>query len=277
MELLIFIGIIALSVMFPPMGIVLIFVFVGQVINLSRKKKRKESEKNERYREAVDKFNEGMHYYHITGATDQVTALGGDLELMPIAHYMFIRNDKLVFFPNISFGYFDGLNPLKVVGREIPVKAIQSFEKEGDFYTENQVSGGGGGGSSMLGAYLGEVSGGKDRHIIYSRRPVNLIQSKLIKHDSRSVTLRFRDESNLEHALKFNHGDYRLFQKLIPEKELELQYELDRQKILDEKVNREDKNVDVMDQIRKLGQLREEGLIDDTEFEDKKDELLGRL
>ena len=133
----------------------------------------------------------------------------------------------------------------------------------GEVYRETKVSGGG---SSMKGAAAGKVLAGDTGAIIGSRKG---IRSETITHDTRAVSLLYRDNSGENKELSFDDGAYHIFQRVIPEKNFDVVTAQKAQAVKQE--NR------IADKLKQLDELRKEGILTEKEFENKKKSLLDQL
>ena len=166
----------------------------------------------------------------------------------------YVFDNKLCFYAvnlNKYVEYFD-----------IDIDAIQFFRQEGEVYRETKISGGGGGGSSIAGAVVGGVIAGPAGAVIGSRRKTQEIKSELITHDER-ITLLITQENEY----KFRYKDYDVFMQLIPqkaEKNVAMEYMQSDKRSAAEK-------------IKEIAALRDAGIINEEEFQEKKTELLSRI
>lgn len=148
---------------------------------------------------------------------------------------------------------------------EIPIKDILSFNRIGDVNSYTKISGGGGGGSSIGKAVVGGVIAGGAGAIIASRKKNEEIKSEHIIEDLRTTILKIKD-NNLVYYLKFASNDYDTFLRLVPNKEVSL---------MDDK--KSEIKDDVYSKIRELSKLKNEGILTEEEFSNKKQELLNNI
>jgi hypothetical protein len=158
----------------------------------------------------------------------------------------------------------------------IPVEKVEYYRIIGEVFRENKISGGGGGGSSIKGAVVGGVIAGEAGAIVGSRKKVEPIQSEIITHDTRETTLNFFDENDKRCKLIFDHNSYQVLNDLIPEKEYDIVSSIKSANII-KRLQGEDGNKTVFDQIRELAKLKEEGILSDDEFIEKKRKLLEKI
>ena len=156
----------------------------------------------------------------------------------------------------------------------IPVSQIEYFSKQGEIFRENKISGGGGGGSSIGGAVAGGLIAGETGAIIGSRKKVNEIKSELITHDSRETFLNYF-VGNERHSLFFDHVAFQIFNDLIPEKEFSIVNAIKSSEIIKNQISTNSQK-NVTDQLRELAKLRDEGIITENEFSEKKKQLLDK-
>lgn len=136
---------------------------------------------------------------------------------------------------------------------------IVCFSRYGDFYTSLNISGGD---SSYGRAAMGYLLAGAAGAIIASR---NSISSRTEVHDNRE-TLIFINEGEGEKYLFFEPDFYDFLMHIIPSKEI------------NHKVNVEakTKNSSKLDELNKLAELKEKGIIDELEFSKLKNELINK-
>lgn len=149
-------------------------------------------------------------------------------------------------------------------GVEIPIKDIKSFLRQGDVYTETNISGGGGGGSSIKGAIIGEVIAGPVGAVVGSRKANDPIKTENKVVDKRLTILEYYCDNKLNYMF-FSSNSYNIFLDLIPFKEINF-------------VNREDTNDSkIYDKLRKLAKLKDDGILTEEEFISKKKCLLDNI
>lgn len=151
----------------------------------------------------------------------------------------------------------------------IPIDMIQYYAKEGDVQYTTQISGGGGGGSSVSGAIVGGLVAGSAGAVIGSRQQVNPIKTTTQKHDSRKTILKYHDGDTLAVMMFDGFDAYNFFQKNMPEKDL-LSVQL-------QSAQEKPQNDDIREKLKLAKSLFEEGLIDEAEYKEKRQELLKLL
>lgn len=161
------------------------------------------------------------------------------------------------------------LVPLDFEYVAIPIDKIQYYAKEGDVQYTTKISGGGGGGSSISGAIVGGLVAGGAGAVIGSRQQVNPIKTTTQTHDSRKTILKYHDGDALV-VMAFDGFDaYNFFQKNMPEKDLlSVQLQSSQEK---------PQNDDIREKLKLAKSLFEEGLIDEVEYKEKRQELLKLL
>lgn len=163
----------------------------------------------------------------------------------------------------------------------ITVDQIEYFAQRGEMFRENKISGGGGGGSSLAGAVIGGLVAGGVGAVIGSRKKVNEVKSELITHDTRETFINFFIDGK-KTSLFFDLSAFQVFNDLIPEKEYNIVSALKTSHIIRTQQAKANKTPDtssksVSEQIRELGQLRDDGLLSETEFAEKKKQLLDKI
>lgn len=166
----------------------------------------------------------------------------------------------------LTFTDIEALAPIEIEYIKIPIDKVQYFAKEGDVQYTTQISGGGGGGSSLLGAVVGGAIAGEAGAIIGSRKKTTPITTTTNTHDTRKTILRYYEGETLK-VLSYEGTDmYEFLLKNIPEKDL-LSVQLATQKM----------PKSVKDKLIELKSLHEEGLIDETEYNEKRVEILKQM
>ena len=162
--------------------------------------------------------------------------------------------------PDISFTY-----------DKIPVEDIKYFTKEGDIHLNTVVSGGNDG-PSISGAVIGGVLAGGAGAIIGSQINNKEIKSEIVENDVRKTILKYYRDGNLV-SKEYDYQVFNVFEELIPDKEYNIVIQSEIQK--NTKPTGNDTNIE--DSLRKLKDLRENDLIDESEYQQKKKELLDML
>jgi hypothetical protein len=157
----------------------------------------------------------------------------------------------------------------------IALSSVEYFAKSGEVYRETQISGGGGGGSSLGGAIVGGLIAGDAGAVIGSRKSTDAITTKTITHDSRETIISYLDNAQRK-VLTLRYKDYQVLDDLIPEKNYEVVTEIKKQGIIQQSI-KADKSKAITEQIKELAGLRDNGILTEEEFADKKKELLAKI
>ncbi len=202
-------------------------------------------------------------------------------ELKKGEYYMFLKNNSLCFIRkhDLPFNIVVSKEIYDFTTFEIKIGNIEYFSDDGQVYYEQKISGGGGtgGGSSIKGAVVGGVIAGGAGAIIGSRKEIKIeeIKSETIKKDDRKVFLNYLKNEDRK-SLYFKFKDLNNFRDLLPQKEFAIASSINNEKLLVE----ERKNIEfktITEQIRELAVLKEEGIISEEEFLNKKKELLNKI
>lgn len=161
-----------------------------------------------------------------------------------------IENDAIYFINN------DFHNDLGLFS--IQFNDIICFSRYGDFYTSMNIDGGD---SSFGKAALGYLIAGPAGAIIASRNSIN---SETVVHDKRE-TLLFIKENNKEKYIFFDPKFYDALMHVLPSKEINIMAKKGKEH---EEIN------DKFEKIKKLGELKEKGYIDESEFIKLKNQLI---
>lgn len=204
----------------------------------------------------------GLYYYGISnGAFFQIET---DCDHYHSRYgYPLLRLDERLTFTDI-----ETLAPIELEYIKIPIDKIQYYAKEGDVQYTTQISGGGGGGSSLLGAVVGGAIAGEAGAIIGSRKKTTPITTTTNTHDTRKTILRYYEGDALK-VLSYRGTDmYDFLLKNVPEKDL-LSVQLATQKT--------PKSESTKEKLIELKSLYEEGLIDESEYNEKRSEILKKI
>lgn len=188
--------------------------------------------------------------------------------------YIWKSDGNICFFP-CSPEAVDSISLATLKINSVPVSQIEYFSKRGEVFRENKISGGGGGGSSIGGAVAGGLIAGEAGAVIGSRKKVNEIKSELITHDTRETFLNYFD-GNERHSLFFDDNAFQRFNDLIPEKEFSIVNAIKSSEIIKNQVSANSQK-SVTDQLRELAKLRDDGIITENEFNEKKKQLLDKI
>lgn len=155
---------------------------------------------------------------------------------------------------------------------DLNINKVISFGIIGDAYTETNVTGGG---SSIGGAISGGVVAGGVGAIVGSRKKIETENKRI---DKRKTLVMYK-ENNVIKSIFFSPETYEILLKLIPEKDSRF---IKNKVIIDNKesdVNILDGNNenDVYEQIRKLSKLKDDGILTEEEFNEKKKVFLDKI
>ena len=179
-----------------------------------------------------------------------------------------VKDTKLLIWKDNENIYFTGHYDEHDIGKyEIRLENIISFVKQGDVYTETNVTGGGGGGSSLAGAVLGGVVAGGVGAVIGSRQKSKSIKTETKRIDKRKTILEYGYLEE-KHYMFFDSATYEVLLGLMPQKEINFSNRDNKAKF--EKSN----EVNITEKIRELAKLNNEGILTEEEFNSKKKELL---
>lgn len=184
--------------------------------------------------------------------------------------------NELCFFPNPPLREDFISDYEKRVMVKLPFERIEYFSAQGEVFRENIISGGGGGGSSVAGAVIGGAIAGAPGAIIGSRKDVKDIQSKLVTHDTRETVISYFDETNQRRSMFFDLDAFEVFNDLIPEKEASIVKAVKSSILVKQELDKADSQ-NITGQIRNLAKLRDEGLLTEEEFAEKKKILLAKI
>lgn len=153
----------------------------------------------------------------------------------------------------------------------ISIKNIKYFTKEGELHYTTEVTGGGGGGSSVKGAVVGGLIAGGAGAVVGSRNKMNEIRSNTVAHDTRKTVLKYFENGKLK-SMEFGLEYYNAFEELMPDKEYNIVVNNSSNK-----PNTEKEEVNIKVRLKKLNELKDEGLITEDEYRLKKQELLSGI
>lgn len=176
--------------------------------------------------------------------------------------YVYKEQDNLVFFPIIDTFSNYGAGVIQSQKEIVPIRNIDFFEQSGSIRHETKVSGGNSGvGGAALGYWLAGPLGAA-----LMANPTE-VHSEEIKHDERNVSIQYTKDGRTT-QLAFPLENYAVFKTLIPEKE---------KCVRTETVNTANEETDVFDVLGKLSKLKEQGILTEDEFRQKKAELLKKM
>lgn len=188
--------------------------------------------------------------------------------------YIWKSEGDISFFP-CSLSNIDSVSIANLKVKTISLSQIEYFSKGGEIFRENKITGGGGGGSSIGGAVAGGLIAGEVGAVIGSRKKTSEIKSELITHDTRNAFLNYFD-NNERHTLFFDIDAYQIFNDLIPEKEYTIVNAIKSSEIIKNQI-RISSQKSITDQLRELAKLRDDGIITENDFNEKKKQLLDKI
>ncbi|MEG2811608.1 MAG: SHOCT domain-containing protein [Clostridium sp.] len=193
------------------------------------------------------------------------------------ATYALWNKDSILSFVYVDFLGTDKKIEYRYPKIEIPIDSINTFQRQGDLYTETNITGGEikGGGSSLGGAVAGAVIAGGVGAVVGSRQKIESTGIETTNNviDNRQTILEFYKDDKLNYMF-LDGNSYEVLFKLIPEKEINFSTNREKKST----VNKEEKNdANVYDEIKKLAELRDINIITEKEFEEKKQDLLKRI
>jgi Ca2+/Na+ antiporter len=160
--------------------------------------------------------------------------------------------------------------------KNIPFSRIEYFTTQGEIYRENKISGGGGGGSDLGGAIVGGALAGGAGAVIGSRKKTEEIKSELITHDERQAFINFFKNNGDRASIFFDFNDYQTLLDIAPEKEYAMVYARKMNNLLNKNTQIDETKV-IAEKIKEIAVLRDMGILTETEFTDKKNELLAKI
>ena len=191
-----------------------------------------------------------------------VATVGYRENIYYLPHHIWIKDNILYLFPTILHGTFDnhtgdprhtwhvGTNEWKLIS--VPIDRIMFYRQIGSVYTTTTGSGGHSSFSPITGFH------GK----------INPIEIKSMVHDERTTQI-FYDGGISDRVLVLEDKDYYVLRKLIPKKDYQIV-------TISESVN-EPKSTDEFERLKKINEMHKAGLISDSDFEQKKAEILNNI
>lgn len=231
-------------------------------------------------REAKERYDEIRKQVSIPETTKEIiyfkSSAKSPIELANTKQKVYIwkADGNICFFP-CSPETVDSISLATLKINSVPVSQIEYFSKRGEVFRENKISGGGGGGSSIGGAVAGGLIAGEAGAVIGSRKKVNEIKSELITHDTRETFVNYF-VGNERHSLFFDNNAFQTFNDLIPEKEFSIVNAVKSSELIKNQVSASSQK-SVTDQLRELAKLRDDGIITENEFNEKKKQLLDKI
>lgn len=158
--------------------------------------------------------------------------------------------------------------------KSILIENILYYQIDGELHREMDISGGGvrGGGSSLGGAVAGGLIAGDAGAVIGSRKKIesNPIISKTTTYDDRRMCLNFLLNGEKDFIVSDYEG-YKILLDIMPEKSFK---NIHDNYIMNKSKN---KNQSISSKIKEIAKLRDEGLLNEEEYQRKKEEILERI
>ncbi len=194
----------------------------------------------------------------------EVVTIGYNENIHYLPHYIWTKDNMLYFFPTGQDGNYDnhtgeprqmhkyniGINEWKLIS--VPIDKIMFYRQIGSVYTTTTGSGGHSSFSPITGFH------GK----------INPIEIKSRVHDERTTQI-FYDDGTTDKIVVLDDKDYYVLRKLIPKKDYQIV-------TISESVS-ESKSTDEFERLKKINEMHKAGLISDSDFEQKKAEILGNI
>lgn len=241
-------------------------------------KEKLEIEKEQKFQEFITAFNKISKETTFPKNKKLVKFESGYKEMLRTEQYIWIEGYEINFFPAKPIGKYNSdlgsIDKIKIV--KFPINSIDFYSIEGEIIHENKISGGGGGGSSIGGAVVGGLIAGDSGAIIGSRQKIDSIKSQLVVHDNRKTMFQIINEDKEKQKLYFDKNSFDSFRELIPEKSLDIVNSVKTDQIIKEQNNKKISS-SITDQIRELAKLKDEGIISEEEFQEKKKVLLEKI
>jgi hypothetical protein len=151
------------------------------------------------------------------------------------------------------------------IRHSINISDIISYNIIGDAYTETNVTGGG---SSLTGAVIGGAIAGGAGAVIGSRKK---IETETKRIDKRKTVLTYNEHGTTKNMF-FSPETYEILLQLIPDKDINLV----KTNNSPSEVSK-NKTDDVYVKIRELAKLKDDGILTEEEFIEKKKILLEKI
>jgi hypothetical protein len=227
-----------------------------------------------KYKKGINE--EYLSKYNVPKDSLTVRYNSGYIKMPKIKYYVWKADNNLCFFP-------EGIREKEeYILYQIALEQIEYYATRGEVHRETKISGGGGtiGGSSITGAVLGAMVAGGTGAVIGSRKEgkIEQIKSEIITHDERETFLNYYVDK-VRHSLFFDYYDYNILLKLIPTKAYgnhQSQYSV-KPIISNLQNNTQHNNLETIKQIRELSVLKDEGIITQEEFNEKKKLLMDKI
>lgn len=176
-------------------------------------------------------------------------------------------NNKIYYWKENSNMFFN--DPKANVNIKVNKNDIISFNTIGNYSESQRISGGkvSGGGVSLGGAIAGGAIAGPVGAIIGGRKKVKSqpIRTETVVTDTRKVVLNFMDNGSNKEQMVLDYCIYKQLCDICPKK--------------NEDTHKTSKNIedDISTKIKKLAELKDQGILTEEEFTKKKTELLSKM
>ncbi len=237
-------------------------------------------ENDELFMQCGDILNEKIKQYGMPNGKKVISIKNKTKNLQSGKWYVWVNDNVLNLFPRIEL---DSEYPEHLVNKirdasvkTIPLDRIEYYATRGEIVHENKITGGGGGGSSIGGAVVGGIIAGGAGAVIGSRKKTDPIKSELITHDTRECYINYFDKDGTKKSIFLEYADYQTLKDLIPEKDYCIVSAIMTSSIV-QSVQSQDKTKTISDQIRELAKLKDEGILSEEEFLEKKKVLLDKI
>ncbi|HAU85509.1 MAG TPA: hypothetical protein DCW90_08410 [Lachnospiraceae bacterium] len=159
--------------------------------------------------------------------------------------------------------------------QSITIDNIIYFQEKGDLQYSTDISGGGGGDANIGGAMLGGILFGVAGAIVGSHTGENskikAIKSNAVEHDNRYTSIRYIEQNGKTVEKKCRYEYYDVFNELIPEKEYS--YIQLHTNASNHDTPSKSNGIPV-EELKKLKELLDAGIINEDDFEKTKKRLL---
>lgn len=239
-----------------------------------------EEENEKAYLKCVAALDEKVKQYGIPDNRKLVTISNKTKGFPGGKCYMWLNDSSVNFFPKIELTKIYPDEMLKRINNltkiQIHIDKIEYYYTQGEVYRENKISGGGGGGSSIGGAVVGGVIAGGAGAIIGSRKQIPEIKSELVTYDTRESYINFFANDGTRNKIFMDYLDYQTLKDLIPQKDYIVVSAIRTTLLVQSEQNKE-MTKSIIDQIRELAKLKNDGILSEEEFIEKKRALLENI
>lgn len=265
--------------------VLVLMIVVGSMIaygyiGIKKQNINKENKIVENMNQFQREYNEYIEKLGVVKCDTQVTLIEMneyDFESQ-IPHYLWIADDNLNMFPmskyykesRTSAIYKPDVSTLHLI--TISLESILYFEEVGELRKYTKVSGGG---TSLKGALVGYVIAGDIGALIGSR---SSIETEIVSEDDRRIELIYRDQDDTINNIEFTYDAYYILKKIIPSKEFRRIIRLNMSQGANKSNNIDNQNFEkVKNKLEQLNELQKEGLINEKEFLERKNDILNSL